>query len=79
MRFIIRQLLTRDWDVVLSHTLREGNSYAVILAKMGPVANALLVITSTPLKTLTRPLFEDANGVITPLVLFILSFSFLYI
>jgi hypothetical protein len=73
--FIICQILTRDWEVVLSHILREGNSYAIILAKMGPVANALLVMTSTPPKTLARPLFEDANRVITPLVLFLLSFS----
>ncbi|GAU24479.1 hypothetical protein TSUD_319560 [Trifolium subterraneum] len=35
----IRRLITRDWEVVLSHTLREGNSCADVLAKMGVVAN----------------------------------------
>jgi ribonuclease HI len=62
--FSIRQLLTRDWEVVLFHTLRERNSCADVLAKMGAVVNAPLVMTSTPPRTLARPLFEDTSGVI---------------
>ncbi|GAU47359.1 hypothetical protein TSUD_403620 [Trifolium subterraneum] len=58
------QLITRDWEVVLSHTLREGSSCADVLAKMGAVANTPLVTTSTPPRTLAKPLFEDVNGVI---------------
>ncbi|GAU31044.1 hypothetical protein TSUD_214800 [Trifolium subterraneum] len=58
------QLITLDWKVVLSHTLREGNSCADVLAKMGVVANTPLVTTSTPPRTLAKPLFKDANGVI---------------
>jgi ribonuclease HI len=60
----IRQLITRDWEVVLSHTLQEGNSCVDVLAKMGAIANTPLVKTSTPPRTLAKPLFEDANGVI---------------
>jgi ribonuclease HI len=60
----IRLFITRDWEVVLSYTLREGNSCADVLAKMGAITNTPLVVTSTPSRTLAKPLFEDANGVI---------------
>ncbi|PNX61255.1 ribonuclease H, partial [Trifolium pratense] len=40
----IRQLLRRDWNVVVDHTLREGNACADVLAKMGASANSSLVV-----------------------------------
>jgi ribonuclease HI len=30
----IRQVLSKDWDVVIDHTFREGNTCADLLAKM---------------------------------------------
>ncbi|PNX87151.1 ribonuclease H, partial [Trifolium pratense] len=35
----IRQLLSRDWNVVINHTFREGNACADFLAKMGASMN----------------------------------------
>jgi hypothetical protein len=33
--FSIRQLFARDWEVVVDHTLREGNVCVDVLANMG--------------------------------------------
>ncbi|KAK2415253.1 hypothetical protein QL285_037750 [Trifolium repens] len=60
----IRQLLARDWDVVVNHTLREGNACADVLAKMGALASAPLVTLSTPPSDLSMPLLADAHGVV---------------
>ncbi|XP_045831496.1 uncharacterized protein LOC123922867 [Trifolium pratense] len=55
---IIRRMLENDWEVVITHTLREGNTCADVLAKMGA-----MVKISTPPSDLLRPLLEDAWGV----------------
>jgi hypothetical protein len=36
----IRQLLARDWDVVVDHTFREENVCVNVLTKMGALAIA---------------------------------------
>ncbi|MCI46434.1 ribonuclease H protein, partial [Trifolium medium] len=33
----IRKLLANDWEVILTHTLREGNACADVLAKLGAI------------------------------------------
>ncbi|CAJ2678133.1 unnamed protein product [Trifolium pratense] len=40
----IRQLLRRDWNVVIDHILREGNKCADILAKLGTSSNSPKVV-----------------------------------
>ncbi|PNY11046.1 ribonuclease H [Trifolium pratense] len=40
----IRQLLRRDWNVVIDHILREGNECADILAKLGTSSNSPKVV-----------------------------------
>jgi hypothetical protein len=62
--FIIQLLLTRDWEVVLEHTLREGNACADVLTKMSALSNSPLVKISTPPSDLTLSLRVDAQGVV---------------
>jgi ribonuclease HI len=62
--FSIRQLLHRDWEVAIKHTLREGNACADVLAKMGAHSDSLLVIISSPPVELAAPLLADAQGVV---------------
>jgi ribonuclease HI len=62
--FSIRQLLDRDWEVVIKHTLREGNACADVLAKMGALSDSSLVIISSPPVDLAAPLLADAQGVV---------------
>ncbi|PNX81909.1 hypothetical protein L195_g037934, partial [Trifolium pratense] len=44
----IRRMLENDWEVVITHTLREGNACADVLAKMDAIWNSPLVKISTP-------------------------------
>ncbi|XP_045831415.1 uncharacterized protein LOC123922770 [Trifolium pratense] len=62
--FSIRQLVDKDWDVVLEHTLREGNACADVLAKMGARSNLPLVKITSPPSELSMPLLADAQGVV---------------
>ncbi|PNX93484.1 ribonuclease H [Trifolium pratense] len=59
----IKKLLAKDWEVSLSHTLREGNACADVLAKLGASSHSSLVNISTPPSELIRPLWDDAWGV----------------
>ncbi|PNX71251.1 ribonuclease H, partial [Trifolium pratense] len=59
----IRQLISKDWSVVIEHTLREGNACADCLAKMGASSNLSLVILNTPPTGLYLSLLADAQGV----------------
>ncbi|MCI46256.1 hypothetical protein A2U01_0067496, partial [Trifolium medium] len=59
----IRKLLANDWEVILSHTLREENACADVLAKLGASFDSPLVNVSTPPRELIRPLRDDAWGV----------------
>jgi ribonuclease HI len=46
--FSICQLLDRNWEIVVEHTLREGNACADVLAKMGAISGSSLVKLSSP-------------------------------
>ncbi|KAK2393053.1 hypothetical protein QL285_055034 [Trifolium repens] len=59
----IQKLLASDWEVILLHTLREGNACADVLAKMGASSSSSLVVVTTPPNELARPLLDDAWGV----------------
>ncbi|XP_045797645.1 uncharacterized protein LOC123891799 [Trifolium pratense] len=61
--FSIRQLLDRDWNVVINHTLREGNACADMLAKMGANTISPLVKLVEPPSELSPHLSADAWGV----------------
>jgi hypothetical protein len=61
----IRQLFARDWDVVVNHTLREGNACADVLAKMGALASAPLVIPFRRLLVISLCLFTLMRRVYT--------------
>ncbi|MCI66279.1 ribonuclease H, partial [Trifolium medium] len=56
----IRTLLSNDWEVTLSHTLREGNACADVLAKLGASLDSSLVNVSTSPSELVRPLWNGA-------------------
>jgi ribonuclease HI len=59
----IRQLLRKDWNVVIDHTLREGNTCADILAKLGASSSSSMVVLETPPPQLSLALGADARGV----------------
>ncbi|PNX71208.1 ribonuclease H [Trifolium pratense] len=59
----IRQLLDRDWNVVVDHTLREGNACADNLAKMGAISVCPLVKFEVLPAELSSLLLADAMGV----------------
>jgi ribonuclease HI len=59
----IRQLRSRSWNVVIEHTLREGNKCADALEKLGATSNSPLVVLSDPPLDLVQPLQDDARGV----------------
>jgi ribonuclease HI len=61
--FSILQLIDKDWNVVVEHTLREGNTYEDVLAKMGAQSDVPLVSFHTPPMELASPLLADAQGV----------------
>ncbi|CAJ2636522.1 unnamed protein product [Trifolium pratense] len=58
-----RKLLANDWEVILTHTLREGNACADVLAKLGANSDSPLVNVPTPPRDLVKPLWDDAWGV----------------
>lgn len=44
----IQELLCRDWDVELRHTLREGNGSADVMAKLGASQAEKFTVIATP-------------------------------
>ncbi|PNX57966.1 ribonuclease H [Trifolium pratense] len=58
----IRQLIGRDWNVSIDHTLREGNACADFLAKLGASSKSSLVILEAPPSDMSRLLLADAGG-----------------
>jgi ribonuclease HI len=60
----IHQLLRRDWNVTIDHTLREGNACADVLAKLGASSNSPMVVLETPPPQLSVSLGADAWGVV---------------
>jgi ribonuclease HI len=59
-----RNLLGKDWDVMINHTLREGNACGDVMAKMGALSASHLVKIDTPPQELIRPLSADAQGAV---------------
>ncbi|KAF7824839.1 ribonuclease H [Senna tora] len=59
----IRELLERNWEARLIHTLREGNQCADYLAKLGSRSNNGCYIWNSPLPALYVQLSRDAVGV----------------
>ncbi|PNX70246.1 ribonuclease H [Trifolium pratense] len=60
----IRKLLANEWDVVINHTLREGNACADVMAKMGVMSTSLLVKIYTPPHELLFPFSDDTGGIV---------------
>jgi hypothetical protein len=48
----------------VEHTLREGNAYADVLAKMGALSDTSLVNLSSPPTDFAIPLLADAHGLV---------------
>jgi ribonuclease HI len=59
----IRQLRSRAWNVLIEHTLGEGNKCADLLAKLGATSNSPLVVLSDSPLELVQILQDDARGV----------------
>jgi hypothetical protein len=57
-------MLAKDWDVMINHTLREGNACADVMAKMRALSTSHLVKIDTHPQELLRPLSADAQGVV---------------
>ncbi|MCH81431.1 RNA-directed DNA polymerase (Reverse transcriptase), partial [Trifolium medium] len=58
----IKNILNRDWQVTLTHTLREGNACADYLAKYGAQNNDVFSSIANPPAGLSLPLLADASG-----------------
>ncbi|KAF7806654.1 ribonuclease H [Senna tora] len=59
----IRELLGREWEVRLVHTLREGNQCADYLAKMGSKSRDSGYVWHCAAPALSEQLSKDAAGV----------------
>ncbi|MCI77509.1 ribonuclease H, partial [Trifolium medium] len=53
-----------DWNVVIDHTLREGNTCANVLTKLGTSSNSPMVVLETPPPQLSSSLGANAWGVV---------------
>ncbi|GAU43449.1 hypothetical protein TSUD_140860 [Trifolium subterraneum] len=61
---IIRQLLRRNWNIVIDHILWEGNACADVLAKKCSSSNSPIVMLDSPPPELSNALSADARGVV---------------
>jgi ribonuclease HI len=59
---LIKEVLDRDWVVILEHTLREGNAVADLLAKMGAHAASRLQVLDSPPPAALPLLADDHRG-----------------
>ena len=59
----IKQIMAREWEVMLSHTLREGNMVADWLAKFGALRDESLVELENPPQGIRYLLLADVMGV----------------
>jgi ribonuclease HI len=57
----IKDIKTRDWQVIVSHTLREGNVRADYLAKYGAHNNETFTTITNPPAGLSLPLLMDSS------------------
>lgn len=73
-------MLSKDWEVHLNHTLREGNQCVDYLAKMGARGISSLVLLEKAPTGMDSMLLADAMGVVFvrhQVLVFLLSlFSF---
>jgi len=58
----IKDLLNLDWQASIDHTLREGNSCAVFLAKTGASSTSEFVVHISPPTGLSDLLDSDSAG-----------------
>jgi hypothetical protein len=58
----IKDNMNRDWQVSLLHTLREGNTCADFLAKLGATSNEAFSSIAIPPVGLNLSLLADASG-----------------
>lgn len=64
LAWTIQELLARDWEVTLLHTLREANASADVLAKMGASQRERLQIITAPPAAMGTYLQADAMRVV---------------
>lgn len=60
----IKELMILDWEVNLSHTLREGNATADFLAKLGSNNENKMKIWNSPPEDLKSLLLSDSTRVL---------------
>ncbi|QHO22763.1 Putative ribonuclease H protein [Arachis hypogaea] len=60
----IHQLMLLEWDVTIYHIIREENSCADFLAKMGSSSNYTFSLMINPLPELTVLLLADSKSVL---------------
>ena len=58
----IKQWLPRDWEITVTHVLREANACADWLAKLGSSGNDQLTVWNTPPEGLRSYLRADYMG-----------------
>lgn len=63
---LIRDYLSRDWQVQVCHTWTEGNQCANFLAKMGVQVAAPMVVVHDPPRAMLYLLLVDAMGMFFP-------------
>ncbi|XLR65771.1 hypothetical protein S83_016443 [Arachis hypogaea] len=66
----IHRFMLLEWDVTIYHIMREGNSCADFLAKIGSSSNSMFSLIISPQPELTPLLVADSKGVL------ILEFSY---
>lgn len=62
----IKALMILDWEVNLSHTLREGNASADFLAKLGSTNDNKMKIWNSPPEDLKSLLLSDSTRMLHP-------------
>ncbi|XLT60596.1 hypothetical protein S245_053503 [Arachis hypogaea] len=60
----IHRFMLLEWDVIVYHIMREGNSCADFLAKMGSSSNSTFSLMMNPPPELTALLLADSKGVL---------------
>lgn len=60
---LIRNLIAREWEIHIQHTLREGHHCTDFLAKMGASGNSGLVTVESPPVGMGNLLLTDAMGI----------------
>jgi hypothetical protein len=72
----IKYLLANDWSVKVVHTLREGNTCADYLAKLGAHNPEVYSPIAIPPSEMSLLLLADASGTLFSRQFFLVYFSF---